>query len=102
MLKIFHYLFRSGWFFVDQKLRPLIFFPGLKFPNVKSIEKATDFDERNLAYYWFQDIPIGIQAEYREVYKVIAYCDFEFSSFPFETLLCNVTYRHTLFLGFKI
>ena len=52
--KILHYeiqlndisIFRSGWFFVDQKIRPLIFFPGLKFPNVKSIEKATNFDER--------------------------------------------------------
>ena len=36
---------------------------------------------------------IGIQAEYRDDYKIVTYCDFEFSSFPFESLSCKVTYR---------
>ena len=36
---------------------------------------------------------IGIQAEYRDDYKIVTYCDFEFSSFPFESLSCQVTYR---------
>ena len=27
------------------------------------------------------------------MYKLVAYCDFEFSSFPFETHTCNLTYR---------
>ena len=40
-----------------------------------------------------QSNAVGIQAEYRDDYKIVTYCDFEFSSFPFEFLTCKVTYR---------
>ena len=87
----------QSWHFVSAEDRSEIFFPKLKFQGVKSIEKALEFDARTSSYYWLQDmVPsngIGIQAEYRDDYKIVTYCDFEFSSFPFESLSCQVTYR---------
>ena len=79
--------------------RPNIFFPKIKFQRVKSVEKALDFDARTATFYWLQnrgtfEIPeVGVQAEYRDDFKIVSFCDFDFSHFPFETLICNVTFR---------
>ena len=34
-----------------------------------------------------------MQAEYRDDFKIVSFCNFDFAHFPFETLICNVTYR---------
>ena len=58
-----------------------------------------DFDARPTTYYWLQnrrtfEIPeVGVQAEYRDDFKIVSFCNFDFTHFPFETLICNVTYR---------
>ena len=74
-------------------MRPELYFPTLKFHNVKSVDIATEFDARSLPYYWLKNVTNGVQAEYREGYKIVSYCDMEFSYFPFESLVCNVTYQ---------
>ena len=58
-----------------------------------------DFDARPTTFYWLQnrrtfEIPeVGVQAEYRDDFKIVSFCNFDFAHFPFETLICNVTYR---------
>ena len=78
---------------MDAKYRPQIFFPSLKFLNIKSIVKNKDMDARNSGYYWFVKEDIGIRAEYKNLYKITSYCDFNFISFPFENLKCDMIFR---------
>lgn len=78
---------------MDAKYRPQIFFPSLKFLNIKSIVKNKDMDARNSGYYWFVKEDVGIRAEYKNLYKITSYCDFNFSSFPFENLKCDMIFR---------
>ena len=51
------------------------------------------FDAKETAYYWLRNMSTGVQAEYRDGYKIVSYCDFHFSDFPFELLNCNVTFQ---------
>ena len=90
------YNLSKRWHFVEIDERPKIFFPKIKFQRVKSVEKALDFDARTATFYWLQNNEIpddGVQAEYRDDFKIVSFCDFDFSQFPFETLTCNVTFR---------
>ena len=91
-MKLMFYL-SSGWYFVDAKYRPQIFFPSLKFLNIKSIASNKDLDARNSGYYWFVNETNGIRGEYKNLYKITSYCDFNFISFPFETLKCDMIFR---------
>ena len=74
-------------------LRSEIYFPSLRFLKVKSVGKSKEFDARNTPYYWMSNKGKGIQAQYLDVYKIVSFCDFDFSLFPFETLYCNITFR---------
>ena len=71
------------------KYRHEIFFPTLKFLDIKSLIIDKDVDARNTPYYWMKKKTNGIEAHYQEVYKITAYCDFDFLDFPFEMLQCN-------------
>ena len=76
-----------------RNLRSELYFPSLRFLKVKSVGKSTEFDARNTPYFWMSNKGNGIQAQYLDVYKIVSFCDFDFSSFPFETLYCNITFR---------
>ena len=60
---------------MDAKYRPQIFFPSLKFLNIKSIVKNKDMDARNSGYYWFVKEDFGIRAEYIMRCRVVLYCN---------------------------
>ena len=68
-----------------------MFFPKLIFNDIKHIEKQIDYG-KNDEYYWFDIIEdYKSDFEYYETLKITYYCDFQFSTFPFDSHTCNLT-----------
>ena len=82
----------GGWYFVPMDFRPKLYSPALKFQNVKFIGKTQQFNARIYSYYWFKNLTVGMQVEFRDDYQVVSFCRFDYTKFPFETLYCNVTF----------
>ena len=78
---------------MPNNIRSYFYFPTLKFQNVKAVDITTEFDARKTSYYWLKNMSNGVQAEYRDGYKIVSYCNFQFADFPFELLECNVTFQ---------
>ena len=86
---IFYFRYSGGdWYYVREHMIPLIFFPKLRFQNIKSVERPLDYGPNSKKYYWLGG---PHQFEYKETLKVVSYCQFEFSNFPFDSQQCNFT-----------
>ena len=77
------------WMLIDNKIKQHIFFPSLRFFNVKSIDKQSNYGARKTKYYW---IGHPHQFEYREILKVTPYCNFKFEDFPFDEHECDLNF----------
>ena len=67
-----------------------IYFPNLKFKNEKYVHLKTKFSpNKDETYYWMK---YPHQLDYRRNAKITIYCSFDFSTFPFDSHECNVSY----------
>ena len=84
-------LFRSeDWLFITKTMKEKLYFPKLLFRNVKSIEKQISYGSRSTEYYWMAKNYEKYDFEYFEILKVTAYCEFDFSTFPFDDHKCGL------------
>ena len=72
-------------------MKGYLYFPKLLFDNAKSIEKSKSFGARSSQYYWMAKNYEKYDFEYYERIKLTSYCQFEFSTFPFDAHDCEVT-----------
>ena len=70
-------------------MKESLFFPKLSFNNAKSIEKQKSYGARS-AEYFFMITNYHHDFEYFESVKLTSYCQFEFSSFPFDAHNCEI------------
>ena len=67
-----------------------IYFPNLKFKNEKYVNLKLKFSpKKDETYYWMK---YPHQLDYRRNAKITIYCSFDFSTFPFDSHECNVSY----------
>ena len=67
-----------------------LYFPKLLFHNVKSVEKQISYGGRSTEYYWMAKNYEKYDFEYFEIFQVTAYCEFDFSKFPFDDHKCGL------------
>ena len=80
---------QSDWFLIENDVKKDLFFPMLRFFNIKSIEKQIEYGARQIKYYWLNN---PHRFEYREILKVTPYCNFNFINFPFDFHECQLVF----------
>ena len=81
----------TDWLFITNSLKGYLYFPKLIFNNIKSIEKQKSYGARSSEYYWMVKNYEKHDFEYYEKLKITSYCQFEFSTFPFDDHYCELT-----------
>ena len=67
-----------------------IFFPTSRFQNEKDVDMKHKFSgKKDEKYYWMKH---PHHLEYKNTKKITIYCSFDFSTFPFDSHMCNLTY----------
>ena len=85
------FIFRStDWLFITNSLKGYLYFPKLLFNKIKSMEKQKSYGARSSEYYYMTK-NYQHDFEYKERIKIISYCPFEFSTFPFDVQNCDLT-----------
>ena len=72
-----------------------IFFPTSKFQNEKDVNVKHKFSSKQNEKYFWMKYPHFL--EFRRKVKVTIYCTFDFSTFPFDSHECNLSYGMNLF-----
>ena len=67
-----------------------IFFPTLRFQNEKDVAMKPKFGPKQDETYYWMKYPHHL--EYKNTKKITIYCSFDFSTFPFDSHMCNLTY----------
>ena len=67
-----------------------IFFPTLKFQNEKHMTQKVNFGPKQDETYYWMKYPHHL--EYKNTKKITIYCSFDFSTFPFDSHECNLSY----------
>lgn len=78
-----------GWYYIDQSISQSLFFPKLKIKNAKSSSSQIGYSPSKTHYYWYAH---PHYLEYQETLKVVIYCSFEFSNFPFDQHTCDFNF----------
>ena len=67
-----------------------IFFPTSRFQNEKDVDMKHKFSgKKDEKYYWMKH---PHHLEYKNTKKITIYCSFDFSTFPFDSHECNLSY----------
>ena len=63
------------WLLIQNDVKKDLFFPMLRFFDVKTVKKQLTYGARDTRFYWL-NVPHHFQ--YREIIKVTPYCNFDF------------------------
>ena len=66
-----------------------MYFPTLQVSNAKEITRTRKYGPQDADYFWFL-YPHNF--EYQQALKVVIYCTFDFSSFPFDSHDCDFNF----------
>lgn len=77
------------WYEVTKQDAKQIYFPSLKIQHAKSIIRQRKYSPTDSDYFWFH-YPHSL--EYQQSLKVTIYCTFDFSSYPFDSQICDFVY----------
>ena len=70
-----------------------LWLPTLEFVNVLKIETIPSYGNTVESAFWFyQDHQDGHILEYNEEIILTLFCDFDFSAYPFDSHICNLTF----------
>ena len=72
-----------------------IFFPTSKFQNEKDVNLKHKFSPKQNEKYFWMKYPHFL--EFRRKVRVTIYCSFDFSTFPFDSHECNLSYGMNFF-----
>ena len=75
--------------------KKVIYFPTLKFKNEKYANLKLKFSPKKDEDYYWMEYPH--QLDYRRNAKITIYCSFDFSTFPFDSHECNLSYGMIFF-----
>ena len=82
------------WSFVGNN-NEKIFFPTLRFQNEKYVDMKHKYSgKKDEKYYWMK---YPHHLEYQNTKKITIYCSFDFSTFPFDSHECNLSYGMIFF-----
>ena len=80
---------KEPWYSIVNE-KQAIYFPTLKFQNEKYVNLKHKFSSRkDESYYWMVH---PHHLEFRMNTKIAIYCSFDFSTFPFDSHECNLSY----------
>ena len=66
-----------------------IYFPTLQIGNAKEITRTRKYGPQDDDYFWFL---YPHYFEYQQALKVVIYCTFDFTSFPFDSHVCDLNF----------
>ena len=80
---------KEPWYSIVNE-KQAIYFPTLKFQNEKYVNMKHKFSSRKDDIYYWMVYPHHL--EFRKNAKIAIYCSFDFSTFPFDSHECNLSY----------
>ena len=80
---------KSPWYPIGND-KEKIFFPTLKFQNEKHMNLKHKFSAKKVETYYWMRYPHTLY--HKKNAKMTIYCFFDFSTFPFDSHECNLTY----------